>query len=85
MMFGYMGIESIAFFIDCFMKMGWKYIYKVILSYFEHRTDALGRNQLFLTGIAKTEDILRILLDGQEEWPMIFCGTATFNLDKKKL
>jgi hypothetical protein len=44
MMMGYMGVDSILFFVDCFMKMGWKYLYKVILSYFEHRTEALARN-----------------------------------------
>lgn len=53
MMFGYMGIQSIAFFIDCFMKMKWRYLYKVILSYFEKCTDELGKNELFLTGSAK--------------------------------
>ena len=43
-MFGYMGIESIAFFTDCFLKKGWNYLYKIILSFFEHRTDSIGRN-----------------------------------------
>ncbi len=83
MMFGYMGIQSIAFFVDCFIKMKWKYIYKIILSFFQHRTDALGKNELFLMGSAKKEDIIKILVDGKEEWPMIFCSTITFNFEDK--
>ena len=82
-MFGYMGIESIAFFIDCFLKKGWNYLYKIILSFFEHRTDTIGRNELFLSGTAKTEDIVKMLLDGPEEWPMIFCSAITFNFEDK--
>lgn len=54
MMFGYMGIESIAFFVDCSLKKGWNYLYKIILSYFEHRVEAIGRDELFLSGQAKT-------------------------------
>lgn len=32
-MMGYMGIESIAFYIDCLLKKGWTYVYQVTLSY----------------------------------------------------
>jgi hypothetical protein len=34
MMFGYMGIESIGFFLDCFRKSGWDFLFRIILSYF---------------------------------------------------
>ena len=34
LMMGYMGIDSIAFFIDCLLKRGWNYVYKLMLSYF---------------------------------------------------
>lgn len=34
MMMGYMGIESIGFFIDCLLKAGWNYFYKIVLSFF---------------------------------------------------
>ena len=26
---------------------------------------------------------MRMLLDGQEEWPMIFCSAVTFNFEEK--
>jgi len=32
-MFGYMGIECIGFFIDCFRKSGWNFFIKIMLSY----------------------------------------------------
>ena len=50
MMFGYMGIQSIAFFINCFMKIGWNYLYKVILSFFQQRIEALSKDEEFLNG-----------------------------------
>jgi hypothetical protein len=34
MMMGYMGVDSIAFFIDCLLKRGWSFFHKVALSYF---------------------------------------------------
>lgn len=34
MMMGYMGIESIGFFVDCLLKAGWNYFYKIVLSFF---------------------------------------------------
>ncbi len=42
LMMGYMGIDSIAFFIDCLLKLGWNYVYKLILSYFEKRMEKMN-------------------------------------------
>lgn len=79
MMFGYMGIESIGFFLDCFLKSGWEYLYKVCLSYFEHRINEIRRSQEFLSGSMSRETLLGMILNSREEWPMIFCTASSFN------
>jgi hypothetical protein len=46
-MIGYIGIESIGFFIDCLLKAGWNYVYKVFLSYFEKRMEKMENDEIF--------------------------------------
>jgi hypothetical protein len=78
MMFGYVGIESIAFLLDCFKKSGWDFIYKVMLSYFEHRACHIKKNIGFLTGEIQADELYKLLLDGKEEWPLVFCTASSF-------
>lgn len=47
MMMGYMGIESIGFYIDCILKKGWTYVEKIVLSYFEKRMERMEHDELF--------------------------------------
>lgn len=78
MMFGYMGIDSIAFFVDCFRKSGWDYLIKLILSYFEARTKDISKRDKFLQGKLEPEELLTLFVDSKEEWPMIFCYASSF-------
>ena len=50
MMFGYMGIKFIGFFIGSISKMGWKYVYQVILSYFDERLKKIKTQESFISG-----------------------------------
>lgn len=62
LMMGYMGIDSIAFFLDCLLKAGWNYVYKVILSFFEKRMEKMENDELF-SSLADRELITKKLLN----------------------
>lgn len=81
MMMGYMGIDTIAFFIDCLLKRSWEYLYKVVLSYFEKRMEKMEHDELFET-VSDKEVITRELMNCNEEWPLIFCNAGTFCFGK---
>ena len=37
LMMGFMNIEAIGFFADCLIRVGWNYVYKIILSFFDKK------------------------------------------------
>jgi hypothetical protein len=80
-MMGYMGIDSIAFFVDCLLKTGWNYVYKVVLSFFEKRMEKMEKDEVF-TSVVDREVITRNLINCDEEWPLIFCNANSFCFDK---
>ncbi len=46
---GYMGVDKIGFFINCLIKKGWNYVYKIVLSYFEKRMEVIQTDDMFIT------------------------------------
>jgi hypothetical protein len=82
MMMGYMGIESIGFYIDCLLKRGWSYVVKIVLSYFEKRVERMEHDEIF-ESVQDKEVIMRELMNCGEEWPLIFCNANTFCFDKE--
>lgn len=65
MMFGYMGVQTIGFFLDCFRKAGWPYLYKLILSYFEQRTIFISKDPNFCNNSLTKEELTKLIIDGQ--------------------
>lgn len=65
-MFGYMGIESIGFFLDCFRKVSWDYLIKIMLSYFSFRTSEIKKDACFQKGAMSKEQLLQQILNGKE-------------------